>query len=615
MFDVIVIGGGHAGIEAAVVASKRNKKTLLITGDLSRVGYMSCNPSIGGPAKGIVVREIDALGGLMAKIVDKTQIQIKMLNRSKGPAVWALRAQIDRKEYPKEMLKALQQQPNLTLKEGLVDGLIIENNVCKGVKVKGQQPIYSKTVIITTGTYLASNVLRGTKKLDEGPDDQPTTYGISKDLKASGFKMIRLKTGTPARVKKDSIDFSKTAIQYGDKEKLNFRLFPTKQYNNSQIECYLTHTNLKTHQIILSNLSEAAMFSGLIEGVGPRYCPSIEDKVVRFKDHSRHQVFLEPESLSNDEFYLQGLSSSFPIEVQDKLIRTVPGLENAEIIKYGYAIEYDALDPTQLKQSLETEKVENLFCAGQINGTSGYEEAAAQGIMAGINATLKIDQKPPFILQRDEAYIGLLIDDLVSKGTDEPYRLLTSRSEHRLILRNDNVDIRLLDYGYKYNLINKDIYERFNKKKADISTLTKLLKNTYLSPSKETNEKLEKNNYLPIRQKQSLFSLLKRPNIDYNIIKTFLDEKFSDDVLEHVEINIKYEGYINKAKKEVLKLRQIDNKQIPLSINYDSIKNLAIEAKDKLKKHRPKTIGQASRISGVNPADISVLLIYLKTLR
>lgn len=615
MIDVIVVGGGHAGVEAAVAASKRGKNTTLITGDLSRIAFLSCNPSMGGPAKGIVIREIDALGGVMAQVVDKTQIQIKMLNKSKGPAVWALRAQVDKNEYPKEMLKKLQQQENLTLVEELVDRLIIEDNICKGVVLKNGQELYSKTVVITTGTYLASKILRGKEALDEGPDGEPTTYGISKDLKDHGFRLIRLKTGTPARVKKDSIDFSKTEPQYGDNKDLNFRLFPKKHYKNTQIECYLTHTNLKTHQIINSNLDKAAMFSGLVEGVGPRYCPSIEDKVVRFKTHSRHQVFLEPESLSNDEFYLQGLSSSFPEDVQDKLIRTIPGLEDVEIIKYGYAIEYDAIDPTQLRQSLETTKLENLFCAGQINGTSGYEEAAAQGIIAGINATLKIDQEDPFILGRDEAYIGLLIDDLVSKGTDEPYRLLTSRSEHRLILRNDNVDFRLINYGHKYNLIDEKTYSLFIKKKEDVAEILKTIKDIYLYPNQETNLKLKEDNYPPISQKTSLFDLLKRPNVNYSIIKSFINKNYSDEVLEHVEINVKYEGYINKALKDVERLKLIDNKLIPENINYDLIKNLKIEAKDKLKQHKPKTIGQASRISGVNPTDISVLLIYLKTLR
>ncbi len=615
MIDVLVVGGGHAGIEAAIASSKRGKNTVLVTGDLSRVGFMSCNPSIGGPAKGIVVREIDALGGLMAKVSDKTQIQIKMLNRSKGPAVWALRAQIDKVEYPKEMLKELKQQENLTLLEKMVEGLIIEDDVCKGVYLKNNEPLYAKTVIITTGTYLASKILMGDEILNKGPDNQPTTYGISGDLEKHGFRLIRLKTGTPARVKKESIDFSKTTPQYGDEEQLTFSIFPKEIYNNPKVECYLTHTNLKTHQIINSNLTKSAMFSGAVEGVGPRYCPSIEDKVVRFSAHPRHQVFLEPETLSNDEFYLQGLSTSFPKEIQDQMIRTVPGLENVEIVRYGYAIEYDAVDPTQLKQSLETQTIENLFCAGQINGTSGYEEAAAQGLMAGINASLKVEDKEPFILKRSEAYIGLLIDDLVSKGTDEPYRLLTSRAEHRLLLRNDNVDLRLMDYGYDLGLIDQKTYDLFLNKKRQMEEVEEKLNQFELFPNKKTNDLLQSLNFSTINQKTTLLNLLKRPDLNYNVVKPFIKGDYSDEVLENVEIHIKYKGYIEKAFREATKLERVDNKLIPEHINYDLIKNIAVEARDKLKKHKPKTVGQASRISGVNPSDISVLLIYLKTLR
>ena len=615
MYDIIVVGGGHAGIEAALIAAKLNKKTALVTGDLSRVGFMSCNPSIGGPAKGIVVREIDALGGAMGKVADLTQIQMKMLNRSKGPAVWALRAQIDKLEYPKEMLKLLQKQANLTLIEALVDNLIIEEKKVLGVKLNSKEELFAKAVIITTGTYLASKVLIGKEAISEAADKQPTTFGISADLKNNGFKLIRLKTGTPARVKKSSIDFSKTSPEAGDQEFQTFSFDSPITSLGQQELCYLTHTTPETHQIILNNLENSAMYSGAVLGTGPRYCPSIEDKLVRFNTKPRHQIFLEPETLSNDEYYLQGLSTSLPKDIQVQMNHSIHGLENAQIVRYAYAIEYDAIDPTQLKQSLETTLVENLYCAGQINGTSGYEEAAGQGIMAGINASLKIDKKPPFILKRNEAYIGVLIDDLVSKGTEEPYRLLTSRAEYRLLLRHDNADLRLRDYGFQLGTIDEETYQKFLSKKQAIDKLLKMVEEIYLYPNKETNELLLNNGFPQITQKHSLFDLLKRPDINYNIIKLLIKEKHSAEVLQSVEINVKYDGYIKRALKDAEKMISVDNKIIPLNIDYDAITNIAFEAKEKLKQHRPKTLGQAARLSGVNPTDISVLLIYLQTLK
>ncbi|MGI6360617.1 MAG: tRNA uridine-5-carboxymethylaminomethyl(34) synthesis enzyme MnmG [Acholeplasmatales bacterium] len=614
--DVIVVGGGHAGIEAAIATAKLNKKTLLITGSLKRVGFMSCNPSIGGPAKGVVVREIDALGGMQAKFVDQTKIQIKMLNRSKGPAVWALRAQIDKVEYPKVALKALQQQENLELLEALVEGLIVEDNKVKGVILENGEKIYSKTVIITTGTYLGSKILRGHDATPSGPDNEPTTYGLSKTLKDLGFTVIRLKTGTPARVKKNSINYDAVIPQYGDSEKQVFSFDEVENVSHIEVPCYLTHTNERTHEIINAHLGDSAMYGGLVEGVGPRYCPSIEDKVVKFSSRPSHQVFLEPETLSNDEIYLQGLSTSMPKDVQVEIIKSIKGLENAEIVRYAYAIEYDAIDARELKQTLETTLIENLYCAGQINGTSGYEEAACQGLMAGINASLKIDNKEPFILRRDEAYIGILIDDLISKGTEDPYRLLTSRSEFRLLQRHDNADLRLRRHGYNVGLIDEERYQKFKKKEDNILKLTEIFENEYLFPNIETNEALEKLNIQPINQKTSYAELLRRPEVNIYMLSEFISlDKYNEEELIQVELNIKYKRYIEKAVEQAIKAKSKDNKIIPDNINYDLIHNLAFEAREKLKRHKPKTLGQASRISGVNPADISILLVYLETMK
>lgn len=613
IYDSIVVGGGHAGVEAAVSLAKLNKSTLLITGNLKKVAYLPCNPSIGGPAKGIVVREIDALGGIQGKASDKGQIQIKMLNSSKGPAVRALRAQLDKKKYPEIVLDILKETDNLTLIESLVETLIIKDNVAKGIVLKDGTEIYSKTVILTTGTYLGSIILRGEEMIESGPDGDPTTKGISNQLSNLGFQTMRLKTGTPPRIKKSSLDLSGFLVQPGDEEEYTFSYDGDYNKDAPNENCYLLHTTEATHDLINANLEKSAMYSGQIDGVGPRYCPSIEDKVVRFSDKSRHQLFLEPESMENDELYVQGLSTSFPKDIQHKLFKTIPGLENAEIMSYAYAIEYEAINPTQLKPSLETKKIENLFCAGQINGTSGYEEAAGQGLMAGINASLKLDNKDPFILKRHEAYIGVLIDDLVTKGTKEPYRLLTSRAEYRLLLRNDNADLRLTEYGYDIGLVDEEKYEVFNNRKNNVKKLMNEVKTFYIMPNDENNRYLKNRKSAIIHEKYTLYRLLKRPEITKKDIKHFLGNNYSEDVFEQVEIQIKYKGYIEKAQREVDKVSRLEGKVIPKDIDYNSITNLSGEAKEKLNEVLPVTLGQASRIIGVNPSDISILLVYLES--
>ncbi len=612
MYDVIVIGAGHAGCEAALASARMNKKTLLITGNLNMTASMPCNPSVGGPAKGVVVREIDALGGEMARNADKTQIQVKMLNSSKGPAVRALRFQSDKRMYPREMLKTLQAQENLDLLEGYVEKFLVKDNVVNGV-IFDSKEIESKAVIITTGTYMRSRILRGHNFKEEGPDAQKTSRGISDELKELGFEVIRLKTGTPARIFTDSIDFSKGQIENGDKEKWTFS-YDNIDYNRPQVPCYLIYTNDETKKIILDNLDKSAMYGGVVEGVGPRYCPSIEDKIVRFKDKERHQIFLEPESLEINETYVQGFSTSMPEDVQDRMIRTLPGLENCRVKRYAYAIEYDAINPQQLNPTLESKLISGLYFAGQVNGTSGYEEAACQGLMAGINASLKLDNKEPLILKRNEAYIGVLIDDLITKGIRDPYRLLTSRAEYRLLLRHDNADERLMEYGHKIGLLREDKYNKYLDKKNKIASYTEKLKEEKIAP-KKANPYLSELGKIEINESVSAYDLLKRPEIDFNdIIKLFNLNDIDPLVIEAIEIDAKYSGYIRKANEQARKMMEAENIKIPGDFNYDNINNLASEAKEKLKKVRPLTIGQAMRISGVNPADITQILFALKRL-
>ena len=618
-YEIIVVGGGHAGCEAALAPARKGHKTLLVTGSIKNIADMPCNPSIGGPAKGIVVREIDALGGEMGKCADKGAIQVKMLNTKKGPAVQALRAQEDKNIYPQEMLKTLKKQENLEIKESLVEHLIVENNKIKGVVLEDNTKIEADAVILTTGTYLKGMILVGSSKTPGGPHGEKDSKFLSDDLKKLGFNILRLKTGTPPRIDKNSINYEKTSIEPGDDIELTFS-FDNKSYYDykNQTPCHLIYTNDKTHSIIKEHLNESSMYGGYVEGVGPRYCPSIEDKVVRFSDKERHQLFLEPESnIENDPdygntIYIQGFSTSMPEYVQEEMVHSLPGLENAKFIKYAYAIEYDAIDSKQLKQSLETKLVEGLFTAGQINGTSGYEEAAGQGLIAGINAALKLEGKDPLILKRNESYIGVLIDDLVTKGVKDPYRLLTSRAEYRLLLRHDNADIRLRDYGYQVGLIDKKTYSKFINKKEDIEKVYEILKENRITPKKEINEYLESIESSPLKYGISLYDLLKRPEISINNIMHFIDLNYDNEVLEQVEINTRYEGYIKKANKDAEKMLNLENKLIPEDINYEDIPNIASEARQKLSEIRPTSLGQASRISGVNPADISILMVYLR---
>lgn len=614
MYDVIVVGGGHAGIEASLAPARMNLKTLLITANLNNVGSAPCNTSIGGPAKGIIVREIDALGGQMGKTTDATYLQLKMLNTGKGPGVQSLRAQIDKKAYPRYMLKVLRDQENLELKEAMVEDLIVEDQTIKGVILEDGTKIESKTVILTTGTYLKAEILVGDQKTPSGPDQERESKFLSDRLKKIGFRIQRLKTGTPPRVHKDSVDYEKTSLQPGTDAKLAFS-FETKEFIpiEQQEVCYLTYTNFKTHQIIKDNLSKSSMYSGIVKGIGPRYCPSIEDKIVKFADKDRHQIFLEPESKEMDTIYVQGFSTSLPHDVQEQMIRTIPGLENCQILKYAYAIEYDAIDPMQLWPSLETKVIKNLYTAGQINGTSGYEEAAGQGLIAGINASLNIRGKEPLVLGRDEAYIGVMIDDLVTKGTEEPYRMLTSRAEYRLLMRHDNADERLTRYGYDAGLISQERYDAYQKKMAEIMAEIERLKNVRFTPKSPINELLAQLGSARLTEGESAKELIQRPELSYEKLAAYLaGPELSTEQIRRITILIKYQGYINKAKRQAEKQRKMEEKKIPHQIDYDKVNNLAIEARQKLSAIRPLTIGQASRISGINPADISVLLIYLK---
>lgn len=617
-YDIIVIGGGHAGIEASLSAARMNKSTLMICGNFKRVGNMPCNPSIGGPAKGIIVREIDALGGEMGKAADKTALQFKLLNSSKGPAVRALRVQSDKVDYPAYMQETILKTNNLDVLQELVDSLIVEEKKVKGIITESGTKIYSDAVIITTGTYLSSRILVGKSYHPAGPDGEKTNYGLSKSLKENGHALKRLKTGTPPRIVTNSIDFTKASLEPGTPEKVAFSYetdLNTLRPFKEQIPCYLIYTTDKTHEIIKANLEKSSMYSGIVEGVGPRYCPSIEDKIVRFSDKERHQIFLEPESLSIPETYIQGFSTSMPHEIQELMVHSLPGFENAIIAKYAYAIEYDAIDPLDLKPSLESQIIENLFFGGQVNGTSGYEEAACQGLMAGINASLKLSNKEPLILRRDEAYIGVLIDDLVTKGINDPYRMLTSRAEFRLILRHDNADMRLTEYGHQIGLIKEERYQKFIQKKQTLEEEKIRLNTIKLTPKKEINEYLEKIPSPLLQDGITATNLMKRPEIKYQDIVNMLnlENPLPDELKEQIDIEIKYQGYIDKAYKEAERVLKLESRKIPADIDYDNIPNLASEAREKLKKIKPITVAQANRISGVNPSDISILLVYLES--
>jgi tRNA uridine 5-carboxymethylaminomethyl modification enzyme len=612
-YDVIVIGAGHAGSEAGLAAARVGAKTLMITINLDMVAFMPCNPSVGGPAKGIVVREIDALGGEMGRNIDKTHIQMRMLNTAKGPAVRALRAQADKFLYQQEMKKTIEDQENLTLIQGMVEELIVENDVCTGVITKTGAVYRAKTVVITTGTYLRGEIILGELKYSSGPNNQQPSIRLSEHLEQLGFDLVRFKTGTPPRVNSSSIDYSKTEIQPGDEVPRAFS-YETTKFITDQLPCWLTYTNEGTHQLIDENLHRSPMYSGMIKGTGPRYCPSIEDKVVRFNDKPRHQIFLEPEGRNTKEVYVQGLSTSLPEDVQVKILQTIPGLEKAEMMRAGYAIEYDAIVPTQLWPTLETKKIKNLYTAGQINGTSGYEEAAGQGLMAGINAGLNAMGKEELILSRSDAYIGVLIDDLVTKGTNEPYRLLTSRAEYRLLLRHDNADLRLTEFGFNIGMIKEERYKRFLMKKEAVEMEKERLKSNFIKPTKEVQEVITASGGSELKDGIRASDLLKRPEMDYSHIQKLApsDVELSEEVTEQVEIQIKYEGYIEKSLQQVDRLKKMENKKIPENIDYDAISGLATEARQKLKQVHPLSVAQASRISGVNPADVSILLVYLE---
>lgn len=611
-FDVIVVGAGHAGVEAALASSRMGAETLVLSMNLDMIAFMPCNPSIGGPAKGIVVREIDALGGAMGRVIDKTHIQMRMLNTAKGPAVRALRAQADKVLYQQEMKRLMEDAENLSLHQGVVEKLIVEEGTVKGLITQAGGIYRAKTVIITTGTFLRGEIIIGDLRYSSGPNNQQPSIKLAENLEELGFETVRFKTGTPPRVNSKSIDYSKTEIQPGDDQPRAFS-FETTEFILDQLPCWLTYTTSETHEIIDRNLHLSPMYSGMAKGTGPRYCPSIEDKIVRFSDKPRHQIFLEPEGRNTSEVYVQGLSTSLPEHVQRQLIASVPGLEKAEMMRAGYAIEYDAIVPTQLWPTLESKQIINLYTAGQINGTSGYEEAAGQGIMAGINAAAKVLGKEEVILSRSDGYIGVLIDDLVTKGTSEPYRLLTSRAEYRLLLRHDNADLRLTELANSLGLISEERYTRFLEKKQQIENEIARLRTFMIKPNAEVQATIQEAGGSELKDGIRGADLLKRPEMHYGMI-AYLTEapELSEEVKEQVEIQVKYEGYIEKSLQQVEKLKKMEDKKIPEAIDYDAISGIATEARGKLKEVRPLSIAQASRISGVNPADISILLVYIE---
>ena len=615
-YDIIVIGAGHAGVEASLAASRMGCKVLLATINIEMLAFMPCNPSIGGSAKGIVVREVDALGGEMAKNIDKTYIQMKMLNTGKGPAVRALRAQADKELYSKEMRKTVENQENLTLRQTMIDEILVEDGKVVGVRTATHQEYAAKAVIVTTGTALRGEIIIGDLKYSSGPNHSLASINLADNLKELGLEIGRFKTGTPPRVKASSINYDVTEIQPGDEAPNHFSYTSCDEdYVKDQVPCWLTYTNGTSHEIIQNNLHRAPMFTGVVKGVGPRYCPSIEDKIVRFADKERHQLFLEPEGRNTEEVYVQGLSTSLPEDVQRDLVHSIKGLENAEMMRTGYAIEYDMVLPHQLRATLETKKISGLFTAGQTNGTSGYEEAAGQGIIAGINAALKIQGKPELILKRSDGYIGVMIDDLVTKGTIEPYRLLTSRAEYRLILRHDNADMRLTEMGREIGLVDDERWTRFEIKKNQFDNEMKRLDSIKLKPVKETNAKVEEMGFKPLTDAVTAKEFLRRPEVSYQDVVAFIGpaaEDLDDKIIELIETEIKYEGYISKAMDQVAKMKHMEEKRIPANIDWDDIDSIATEARQKFKLINPETIGQASRISGVNPADISILMVYLE---
>ena len=618
MFEAIVVGAGHAGVEAAMALAHGGKKTALVTISFNHIANMPCNPSVGGPAKGIVVREVDALGGVMPKVADKTALQFKMLNTTKGPGVWSMRVQSDKDAYSKMMQDLCMHTENLTLFEDIVEEVLCDDNKkIKGVRLLKNGTLESEVVVLTTGTYMDSCRMVSATVTPGGPDNEPTTKNLSESLRKLGIKLFRLKTGTPPRVKTSSIDFSKTSLEPGTNRFIRFSQ-ETKREDvlsfDKQVPCYLTYTTEKTKEIVLKNLNKSSMYSGVVKGVGPRYCPSFEDKIVRFSDKERHQLFLEPLTKDNDLTYVQGFSTSMPYDVQEEMVHSVIGLENCEIVKYAYAIEYDAIDPLQVRASLEMKDIDGLFIGGQILGTSGYEEAAGLGMMAGINALRKLNKKEPLVLKRDEAYIGVMIDDLVTKGTKEPYRLLTSRAEYRLLMRHDNAEDRLIKYGYEDGLISEDRYQRYLRDVENKSNLINYLKNTKVDYTTGINDYLNSLGYEEnTNTSHNAYELVKRPNVELKEVLNFLgNNEYDDELVFNTQIEIRYEGYIEKARKEANKMLKMDGLKLPQDIDYSHVDNLRLEARQKLNLVKPLTLGQASRISGINPADINVLAVYVK---